>query len=145
MALLAVGTSAPTFKGQNLVGPEINLESLKGKKPVALIFGPDQVNPAQTNQTKTVYNKYRVNVEMIVTVRQVPSVAMAKAFLQQFGVNFPVLYDPKQEVYKSYGVEKPVVVYVIDKEGIIAYAAQVDPKQLDVAALETALNTVMEK
>lgn len=145
MSLLAVGTPAPTFKGQNLVGPEINLENLKGKKPVVLIFGPDQVNPAQTNQTKSVYNKYRVNVEMIVTVRQVPSVAMAKAFLQQFGVNFPVLYDPKQEVYKAYGVEKPVAVYVIDTEGNIAYAAEVEAKQLNAAALETVISTVLEK
>ena len=145
MSLLAVGTPAPMFKGQNLVGPEINLENLKGKKPVVLIFGPDQVNPAQTNQTKSVYNKYRVNIEMIVTVRQVPSVAMAKAFLQQFGVNFPVLYDPKQEVYKAYGVEKPVVVYVIDKDGNIAYAAEVEAKQLNAAALETVVSTVLEK
>lgn len=145
MSLLAVGTPAPMFKGQNLVGPEINLENLKGKKPIVLIFGPDQVNPAQTNQTKSVYNKYRVNIEMIVTVRQVPSVAMAKAFLQQFGVNFPVLYDPKQEVYKAYGVEKPVAVYVIDKDGNIAYAAEVEAKQLNAAALETVVSTVLEK
>ncbi len=145
MALLAVGTPAPMFKGQNLTGPEINLENLKGRKPVVLIFGPDQVNPAQTNQTKAVFEKNRANVEMIVTVRQVPSVAMAKAFLQQFGVTFPVLYDPKQEVYKAYGVEKPVVVYVVDKEGNIAYASEVDPKQLNPAALESAVNAVMGK
>lgn len=145
MALLTVGTPAPMFKGQNLTGPEINLENMKGKKPVVLIFGPDQVNPAQTNQTKSVFEKHRQNVDMIVTIRQVPSVAMAKAFLQQFGVTFPVLYDPKQEVYKMYGVEKPVVVYGIDKAGNIAYVAEVEPKQMNPTWLESAVNAVMGK
>ena len=139
MALLEVGTAAPTFKGQNLTGPDFQLENVKGKKPVVLVFPPDQINPAQTNQTKSVYDKNRNEVEFVVMTRQVPSVAMAKAFLQQLGVKFPVVYDPKQEIYKLYGVEKPAVVYAINKEGNIASVVQFDPKALNVAQLEEAI------
>jgi len=100
MALLEVGVTAPAFKGQNLTGPEFQTENVKGKKPLIIIFSPDQINPVQTNQTKSVYDKNRNDVEFVVMTRKLPSVAMAKAFLAQFNVKFPVLYDPKQEIYK---------------------------------------------
>ena len=52
MAILSAGTPAPTFKGINLTGPEINLENYKGKKAVALVFATDRVDPAQTQAVK---------------------------------------------------------------------------------------------
>jgi peroxiredoxin len=139
MLLLEVGTPAPPFKGQNLTGPEFQLENYRGKKPVVLIFPPDQINPAQTNQTKGVYERNRNEVEFVVLTRQIPSVAMAKAFLQQLGVKFPVVYDPKKEIYKMYGVEKPVVIYAIDKQGNIASAIEFEPKALNLAQIEDAI------
>lgn len=139
MALLEVGTVAPPFKGQNLTGPEFLLDNLKGSKPVVLIFPPDQINPSQTNQTKGVYEKNRNDVEFVVMTRQIPSVIMAKAFLQQLGVKFPVVYDPKQEIYKMYQVEKPAVIYAINKDGLIAAALEFEPKAMNPAAIEEAI------
>ncbi|MGE5265234.1 MAG: peroxiredoxin family protein [Acidobacteriota bacterium] len=139
MALLSTGTPAPTFKGMNLTGPEINLENYKGKKSVVLIFAPDRVDPGQTNQVKTLYNKYKDKTEIITASRKVPSISMAKAFLQQLGVKFPTLYDPTMAVYKLYGVENPAVVYIIDPEGNIAYSAQMDVNKVDPKALEEAI------
>ncbi len=138
-ALLEVGAPAPAFKGQNLTGPEFQLEQYKGTKPVVLIFSPDQINPAQTNQTKGLYEKNRNDVEFVVLTRKLPSVAMAKAFLAQFGVKFPVLYDPKQDIYKLYGVENPVVIYGINKDGIISSALQFEPTALNPAQIEEAI------
>ncbi len=139
MALLATGTPAPTFKGMNLTGPEINLENYKGKKSVILIFAPDRVDPAGTNQVKAVFNKFKDKAELITASRKVPSVSMAKAFLQQLGVKFPTLYDPQMAVYKLYGVENPVAMYIINAEGTIVYAAQSDPAKVDVKTLEEAI------
>ncbi len=139
MALLEVGTAAPSFKGQNLTGPEFQMDAVKGQKPVVLIFSPDQINPAQTNATKGVYEKNKNDVEFVIMTRKLPSVAMAKAFLAQFGVKFPVLYDVKQDIYKLYGVENPVVIYAINKEGNIAAVLQFDPKALNPAAVEEAI------
>ncbi len=139
MAPLATGTPAPAFKGMNLTGPEINLENYKGKKSVVLIFAPDRVDPAQTNQVKLLYNKFKEKAELITASRKVPSVSMAKAFLQQLGVKFPTLYDPQMAVYKLYGVENPVVVYIIDPEGNIVYSAQSDSGKVDIKTLEEAI------
>lgn len=139
MALLELGTAAPLFKGQNLTGPEFQLDHVKGKRPIVLIFPPDQINPAQSNQTKVVYEKNRNDVEFVVMMRQIPSVVMAKAFLQQLGIKFPVIYDPKQEIYKLYGVEKPAVIYAIAKDGNIAAALEFEPKTLNTTAIEDAI------
>jgi peroxiredoxin len=139
MGLLEVGTAAPPFKGQNLTGQEFQLDALRGSKPVVLIFPPDQINPSQTNQTKSVYEKNRDHVEFVVMTRQIPGVVLAKAFLQQLGVKFPVVYDPKQEIYRLYGVEKPVVIYAINKDGNIAAALEFEPKAMNPAAIEEAI------
>ncbi len=139
MALLEVGAPAPVFKGQNLTGPEFQMENVKGNKPVILVFPPDQINPAQTTQLKGVYEKNRDDVEFVVLARKLPSVAMAKAFLAQMGVKFPVVYDPKQEIYKLYSVEKPAVIYAINTAGVIAEALELDPKALNPAQIEEAI------
>jgi len=139
MALLSAGTPAPTFKWMNLTGPEINLENYKGKKPVVLVFAPDRVDPGQTNLVKAFYLKHRDKIELITASRKVPGVAMAKAFLQQLGVNFPTLYDPSMGVYKAYGVENPVAIFIIDVNGTIVFSAQADPNKVDLKALEEAV------
>jgi peroxiredoxin len=140
MALLQVGTAAPPFKGQNLVGPEFDLESLRGKKSVLLIFAPDQVSPPQLNAVKSVCEKFKAKLEVVSFSRNAAmSPKMITAFLQQFQVKFPVVYDPKQEIYKAYGVEKPVVMYLLDPNLTILNVAQVDPKAINAAQLEAAL------
>lgn len=139
MALLQTGEAAPTFKGQNLTGPEFDYTAVKGQKPIVVVFAPDQVNPVQTKQTAGVYNKYRGEVEMVIMARKLPSVAMAKMVLKQQGLACPVIYDPKQEVYKLFGVEKPVVIFSIDKDGNIKEVAQLEPKGLTPAQLESAV------
>jgi mycoredoxin-dependent peroxiredoxin len=139
MALVAAGTPAPTFKGVNLTGPEVNLENYKGKKAVALIFAPDRVDPTSTNQVRSLYAKIKDRVEIITVSRKVPTVAGAKAFLQGLGVTFPTLYDPAMNVYKMYGVENPVAVFIIDTKGNIVYSAQTDPTRMDLKQLEEAI------
>lgn len=139
MALLAAGTAAPTFKGMNLTGPEIDLGNYKGKKAVVLIFAPDRVDPTQTNAVKSLYMKYRDRAEFITVSRKVPSVSMAKMFLQQLGITFSSLYDPSMAVYKMYGVENPAAIFIIDVNGQIVYSAQADANKVDIKALEETI------
>ncbi len=139
MALLTVGTAAPVFKGTNLTGPEINLENYKGKKSVVLIFAPDRVDPTQTNAVKALYTKFKDKAEIITASRKVPSISMAKAFLQGMGVKFPTLYDPTMSVYKLYGVENPAAVFIVDPGGMIVYSAASDANKVDPKALEEAI------
>jgi len=139
MPILSAGAPAPMFQGINLTGPEINLENYKGNKAVVLVFAPDRVDPSATNLVKALYLKHREKIELIVVSRKVPGIAMAKAFLQGLGVTFPTLYDPAQGVYKAYGVENPVAVFIIDANGAIVFSAQSDPAKVDLQTLADAI------
>lgn len=140
MALLEVGSAAPAFKGMNLLGGEFNLDMVKGAKGIVLTFSPDQINPAQVSWAKNLYDKNKTDIEMVSITRKIPSVTMAKAFLMQLGIKFPVVYDQKQEVFGMYGVETPVVIYGINKEGVVTYAAQLELKDFKQAAVEEAIS-----
>ena len=138
MTLLAAGSPAPTFKGVNLTGPEINFENYKGKKPVVLIFSSSRVDPAQINAVKGMWLKHREKAEIVTISYKLPSVSMAKQFMQSMGAKFPAMYDPSQAVYKAFGVENPVAIIVIDANGNVVYSAEsLDTK--DTKALEDAI------
>ncbi|MBI5303048.1 MAG: TlpA family protein disulfide reductase [Chloroflexi bacterium] len=138
MALLTVGAPAPAFKGMNLTGPEINSENYKGKKPVVLIFSSTRVDPAQISAVKAMWIKYREKAEIITISYKLPSVSMAKSFMQQMGAKFPAMYDPAQAVYKLFGVENPVGIVIIDANGNIVHAAEALETK-DTKALEDAI------
>jgi len=140
MALLAAGTPAPTFKGPNLTGPEINFENYKGKKPIVLIFSSTRVDPAQINAVRTMWMKYRDKAEIITVSYKLPGVSQAKMFMQSMGAKFPAMYDPSQTVYKAFGVENPVAIVIIDVNGNIVYSAEALETK-DTKALETAIAT----
>lgn len=140
MALLELGSAAPAFKGMNLLGGEFDFEAVKGTKGIVMTFSPDQINPAQVSWAKNLYEKNKADIEMVSITRKIPSVTMAKAFLMQLGIKFPVVYDQKQEVFGMYGVENPVVIYGISKDGVITYAAQLDVKDFKQTAVEEAIS-----
>lgn len=139
MALLELGSPAPAFKGMNLLGGEFDFDTVKGVKGIVMTFSPDQINPAQVSWAKNLYEKNKADIEMVSVTRKIPSVTMAKAFLMQLGIKFPVVYDQKQEVFGMYGVETPVVIYGINKEGVVTYVAQVEVKDFKQAAVEEAI------
>lgn len=144
MALLQSGATAPDFKGLNLTGQEFSLSGLKGQKAVILLFAPDQITPPMVNPVKAAYDKNRAEIEFVTLARKLPGISMAKMFLQSMGVKFPVIYDQKEEVYKLYGVEKPIVLYAIDKQGNIANVIEADPKGLNPQILQEAIDKVKE-
>ena len=138
MALITPGTPAPAFKGMNLTGPEVNFDNYKGKKPVVLIFSSTRVDPAQIGAVKTMWVKHRDKLEIITVSYKLPSVSMAKSFMQQLGAKFPALYDPSQAVYKLFGVENPVAIIIIGADGNVLHAAE-SLETKDTKSLEEAI------
>ncbi|OGO43488.1 MAG: hypothetical protein A2Z04_07140 [Chloroflexi bacterium RBG_16_57_9] len=146
MPLLTPGTPAPDFQAQNLTGPDVSLAALKGQKPIVLVFPPANVDAGRINATKGLYERIKGDVEVLVMQRFVPTVAMAKVFLQQLGVTFPVLLDDTGAVHKLYGVEKPFVTYYIDQAGNIVHASgPEDPGAGTVEAMEQGVKTYLLK
>lgn len=140
MALLEIGATAPTFKGMNLLGGEFDLANVLGSRGAVISFAPDQINPAQVSWAKNLYEKNKADVEMISIVRKIPSVTMAKAFLMQLGIKSPSVYDQKQEIFQLFGVENPVVLYSVNKDGVITNVAQLEPKAFTQAAMQEAID-----
>jgi peroxiredoxin len=138
MALLAPGSPAPAFDGMNLTGPEVHSADYKGKKPVVLIFSSTRIDPAQISAVKTMWMKHRATAEIITVSYKLPSVSAAKSFMMSLGAKFPAIYDPSQAIYKSFGVENPVAIVIVDASGNIAYAAE-SLETKDTKALEDAI------
>ena len=138
MTLLTAGTPAPTFKGMNLTGPEVNYENYKGKKPVVLIFSSTRIDPSQISAVKTMWMKHRDKTEIITVSYKLPSVSAAKSFMMSLGAKFPAIFDPSQAIYKAFGVENPVAIVIIDANGNIVYSAE-SLETKDTKTLEEAI------
>ncbi|MFQ5341444.1 MAG: peroxiredoxin family protein [Anaerolineae bacterium] len=140
MALLDAGTPAPEIEAENLTGGPVKLADYKGKRPVVLVFPPVNVDPARINATKSIYQNLRDKVEIIAVQKTVPGKQMAKMFLQQMGVQFPVLLDESGAAFKAYGVEKPPAAFYINIDGeIVASGAEGDLDEIEAGVKEHLL------
>jgi peroxiredoxin len=140
MALLNAGAPAPEIDAENLTGGPVKLADYKGKRPVILVFPPVNVDPARINATKILYQNMRDAVELIAVQKTVPSKQMAKMFLQQMGVQFPVLLDESGAACEAYGVEKPPAAFYINTDGeIVASSTDGDLDQLEAGVKQYLL------
>lgn len=56
------------------------------------------------------------------------SLANMKAFAQGENLNFPYLWDPTQDVTRSFGANKTPMAFLIDTNGIVRYKGQIDDR-----------------
>lgn len=132
MALIEAGTEAPEVQGENLTGSDVKLADYQGKRAVALVFPPVNVDPGRVKSTNSLYQEVRDQVELIAVYKKFPSKQMAKMFLQQMGVTFPVVLDESGVAYEAYGVEKPPAAFFINKEGeIVGSGAEGDVEEIE--------------
>lgn len=131
MALLEPGTAAPEVRGENLTGGPVQLEDFEGRRAVALLFSPANVDPTQINATNALHKELQDKVAIVVVQRKVPSKQMATMFLKQMGVQFPVILDESGASLEAYGVEKPPAAFYIDAQGeIVGASAIADLQQI---------------
>ena len=126
MALLEAGNAAPEISADNLTGGPIRIEDYQDKRAVVVVFPPVNVDPARVKAFNTLYQNIRDDVEIIAVYKKFPSKQMAKMFLQQMGVQFPVLLDESGAAYEAYGVEKPPAAFYVDKDGNIVTSSAED-------------------
>lgn len=68
-----------------------------------------------------VYERYRDRGFEIVAINLQESEVAVKGFVNQLGVNFPVVYDITGEVFDRYLVRPMPTSYFIDQDGIIRF------------------------
>ncbi|HEX6923269.1 MAG TPA: TlpA disulfide reductase family protein [Bacillales bacterium] len=116
-----VGSKAPSFTLTSLSGKTYSLSEAKGK-PVVLNFWNSWCGPCkkETPELARLYRKYKGQFQLYgINVTADDSLGAVKLFVEDYGVNYPVLLDKSGNVSDLYNVYSRPVTYFINAKGII--------------------------
>lgn len=120
-----VDKPAPDFSASTLDGRTVSLSEFRGQKNVVVSFWASWCGPCRMEMPGLVkfYQDHHTSSSdfeiLAVSIDEDPKDASAFADGQK--LNFPVLLDPQQKVASAYEVDGIPTMFVIDKEGKIAY------------------------
>jgi len=134
---LNVGDIAPDFELEDQNGKKVKLSQFRGKKNLLLAFFPFAFSPVCTNELGELKEKedtiQRLDTQILAA--SVDSTWTQKAFAKELKVKFPLLSDFGKKAAASYGSlyeDKGFAkrtLFVVDKQGKIAYKRQYEPAQ----------------
>jgi thioredoxin-dependent peroxiredoxin len=139
-AMLKEGQIAPPFATQMVVGEQvspISLADFHGKR-VILYFYPKDGTPGCTKEAcsfRDGYAKFQ-QAGLVVLGCSIDSADAHKAFIQKYGLPFPLLLDPDKKIATEYGAANGIpilgfdrrITYVIGEDGrILKVYPNVDP------------------
>jgi len=134
---LRVGDIAPDFELEDQNGKKVRLSRYRGKKNVLLAFFPFAFSPVCTNELGELKEKEEpiMKLDTQILAASVDSTWTQKAFAKDLEVGFPILSDFGKKavplygaLYEDRGFAKRSV-FVVDKEGKVAYARIYEPSQ----------------
>lgn len=139
--MLATGTTAPDFSVQDHLGNTVQLSDFRGEKNVVLIFYPANNTPGCTSQLCTArddYSKYQQLDAVVFGVNKASAESHGK-FAGKHDFPFPLLVDAEGQLTADYGCKGLLgmikrTVYVIDKDGKIAFAERGMPSTEKILA-----------
>lgn len=106
--------------GTTLDGQRLDLSSYRGR-PVVLNFWGSYCVPCRSEfpVLKDAEQAHAADGLAIVGVLFNDSPAPAKAFVDEFGADWPTVTDPSATTAKAYKVVAPPQTYFIDKDGVL--------------------------
>jgi peroxiredoxin Q/BCP len=129
--LLQVGTRAPDFTLPATGGQLMSLSSLAGRKHVVLVFYVGDNTPDCNRQLSSLRDDAPEleGLDILVVGINPASIEEHVRYCGQLGLNFPLLNDADGQVAAQYGafnLDRSVQrsVYVVDKAGLIRFAAR---------------------
>ena len=129
---ISVGDVAPDFTLDGTMDANITLSSFRGNQSVVLVFYPVDDTSGWTRQLSALRDdkaKFDAKDTAIFGVNP-GSMDSHKKFSDKYSFNFPLLVDADRTVASQYGALKENgksvqrTVFVVDKEGNVAYAEQ---------------------
>lgn len=134
-----IGSSAPSLKGSSLTGSPLSIDL--HQSGVVLVFwaawcGPCRKEQPGLNRLAAEYAKSGVRfygVDMLDHDR-----ALARAFVQEFNVLYPSLYDQSGSAAASYEVDAPPSILLVNRKGIIVGRYPGEASEAQVRALIVA-------
>jgi peroxiredoxin Q/BCP len=129
--LLPVATQAPDFTLPASDGQPLTLSALRGRKHVVLIFYVGDNTPDCNRQLSSLRDDMPEleGLDIVVMGINPADVEEHARYCTQLGLNFPLLHDAGGQVALQYGAFNPDrsvqrSVYVVDKDGLIRFAAR---------------------
>src|SRR5574341_1229336 len=146
-----VDKPAPLFQLKSVDGKEYNLESLKGKKAVVVMFISVRcpVSNAYNDRMVKLFDDYSGKDVAILGVNSnvTESVDDAKQHAQANKFAFPVLKDDGNVVADAYGAQVTPEIFVLDDKLILRYHGRIDDSQKPAGVstndLRDALNAML--
>ena len=127
--LLEVGTEAPVFQARTTKGETVSLAEFRGRRPVLLMFYPEDDTPGCTRQMCAARDE-GADYEAAGVARfgvNPGSLDSHRRFVSKYALDFPLIVDQDAEIAQAYGVLREGggvgrATYLIDRDGRIAYA-----------------------
>lgn len=118
---LEAGVRAPDFALAYPDGSRSTLADLRGQ-PVVVNFWATWCAPCRAEMPELVdaYETYKDQGLVIIGVNEQESEAKALPFMQEFGINFPVVLDSRGDLASLYTARGLPTTYFIDRDGNIA-------------------------
>lgn len=155
---LEVGSTAPGFSLQDTEGETISLESLQGKPVLIAFFAPwcphcqdeaprlsqihaeygDRVHIVSISATP--YGKDYGRTQSRIAPHPRITIDDLKWFKEEFGVTYPLLFDPSIEVGTAYQISSFPTTYILDADHRIV---EIFVGGRPVAEFQQALNKVL--
>jgi cytochrome c biogenesis protein CcmG, thiol:disulfide interchange protein DsbE len=129
LAPRALHDPAPDLRGETLAGGTLTLAGLRGR-PVVVTFFASWCPPCRRDAPRiaALARRYGSRVA-IVGIDGGDTRSGARAFLDRYGWRFPIVWDPSNAQYASFGVAGQPTTYLIDARGMLVerFLGPIDP------------------
>jgi len=119
-----VGHLTPDFTLPALTGEAVRLSAFRGHKAVLINFWATWCAPCRLEMPtmEKAYQKYKgKGLEILAVSIDAGPKSAVKNFMEELGLTFPALLDPKMQVLHLYRLSAIPASFLIDKQGVIRF------------------------